>query len=93
MTVTSEVLWTWREAERLLAALPPLSPDEKIVRLAILTLRDCYQDLTRHQRPPSTLTSRGRETVDRVQVLLIEIRSKMGPSLAIGDGALSEAPS
>jgi len=92
MTVAEEVLSTWREAERLLATLPPLSPDEDAVRLAILTMRECYKELTREQPPRPIAISRGRATVDRAQVLLAQTRAKTDARLAVGDRALGEAP-
>jgi len=90
MTVTEEVLRTWREAERLLATLRPLSPDEEMVRLAILTMRECYQELTRQQPARPVAIARGRETVDRAQVLLAQIRAKSDARLAMGDRAFGE---
>jgi len=41
-----EALETWREAERLLAALPPLSPDHETVRLVVAELLITYHELT-----------------------------------------------
>jgi hypothetical protein len=38
-----ETLRAWREGERLLETLPPLTPDHETVRLAIIQLRSTYQ--------------------------------------------------
>jgi hypothetical protein len=91
VSVIEDVLSTWREAERLLATLPPLSPDEEAIRLAILTLRECYQVMTRDQPPRPIAVARSRDTVERAQVLLAEIRVRTGASQAMGP-AFGEAP-
>jgi hypothetical protein len=92
VTLAEEVLSTWREAERLLATVRPLSPDEQAIRLVILTLRECYQELTRQRPPRPTTISQARATVDRARVLLAQIRAEKDDRTAIGDAALGEAP-
>ncbi len=44
--VVAIALATWREAERLLDELPPLSPDRESVALALSLSRDTYRSLT-----------------------------------------------
>ena len=90
MTVAEEVLTTWREAERLLAMLQPLSPDEETIRLAILTLRQCYQELTRDQPPRPIAIARSRDMVERARVVLGQIRASADARLATSDRAFGE---
>ena len=44
--LVEEALQVWREGERLLKALPPLTPDHESVSLQVAALRDTYQTLT-----------------------------------------------
>ena len=44
--LVEEALQVWREGERLLKTLPPLTPDHERVSLQVAALRDTYQTLT-----------------------------------------------
>jgi hypothetical protein len=53
MSPVQEVLQTWREAERVLDALPPVDPDRQAVSLAIERLQQCYRQVTDSDGSPS----------------------------------------
>ena len=44
--LVEDVLHTWREAERLLDDLAPVSPDHETIQLSVVVLRDLYARLT-----------------------------------------------
>ena len=46
MTHVEELLSVWRDAERLLDTLPPMSPDYEAVRAAVVEVRSAYQTIT-----------------------------------------------
>jgi hypothetical protein len=86
-----EVLKTWRDAERLLETLPPLSRDHETVRLAVTRLQATYQILTdRFGRSEEALI--GSEAVVRdAEALIAKISAKLldGPDGASGPRRLT----
>jgi hypothetical protein len=75
VTLCDEVLATWRQAERVLETVVPGSSDEDDLRLAILTMRDLYQQVTRDQAPRLHAALAGA-TVERARILLAEIQAR-----------------
>lgn len=77
MMALEEALATWRDAERLLDELPPLDPDHETVRLAVVSLRQTYQEITTGiYMDTSTIIAESRETVAKTRALLASIRGK-----------------
>jgi hypothetical protein len=50
--LVDDVLEAWREAERLVAELSPVSPHHEAAERAVTTLRSAYQELTAQRRVP-----------------------------------------
>jgi hypothetical protein len=75
VTLCDEVLATWRQAERALETVAPGSSDEDDLRLAILTMRDLYQQVTRDQAP-GLHVALASATVERARILLAEILAR-----------------
>ncbi len=88
MTICQQVLSSWREAERLLDTLPPLSSDEEAVRLVILTMREMYQRLTRDPRRPRDADS-DRATLERAQAIIAEVRARTAAAPDAAAGAFT----
>jgi hypothetical protein len=76
MTPVEELLSVWRDAERLLDTLPPMSPDYEALRDAVVEVRSAYHAVT--GGPPvtdealATATARVRDA----ERLLDELRMK-----------------
>jgi hypothetical protein len=81
LTIVEDALEGWREAERLLDRVPPLDPDHETVALAVVSLRQTYQNLTdsASERTPS-LIANTRDTIERTRKLLEEIHAKLDGS-------------
>jgi hypothetical protein len=83
MTPVEEVLQTWREAERVLAALPSIDPDHESVELAIFHLKASYRQLTDVSGRWSDVIASSRLTVADTHALLDRVRGTdlpAGPS-------------
>ena len=63
--LVEEALRVWRDGERLLEELPPLTTDHETVGLNVVALRETYQ----------TLTSRSRATSDQLVECAARIES------------------
>ncbi len=70
----AEALDTWREAERLLAELPPLSPDHETVALVVAHSREVYGRLTGDVDVTADVISRSHERMARARDVLQGIR-------------------
>ena len=63
--LVEEALRVWRDGERLLEELPPLTADHETVGLNVVALRETYQ----------ALTSRSKATSDRLVECAAQIES------------------
>jgi hypothetical protein len=68
--LVEDVLDAWREAERLLEALPPHSPDREPVTLAIERLRTAYADMTATSDATAAALASASDTLVRARRLL-----------------------
>ena len=71
-----EALAAWREGERLLQALPPLSPDHETVALAVAQLRDVYSTLTTSSDVTASALSSSRSTVEQAARVIAEAKRR-----------------
>ena len=74
MTPVEEVLRTWREAERVLDDLPPFDPDRASVGLAIVRLKDCYQQLTDRDGYAAEAVESANRQLDDAHALLSRVK-------------------
>ena len=74
--LVAETLQTWREAERLLEALPPESPYRESARLLVHELRSEYLELTSEQSASETRMRASRAAIDRAVATLAKIAPK-----------------
>jgi hypothetical protein len=65
-----EALETWREAERVLDALPPASPDHETVALLVYEMRSMYQRLTDSGIASAEVLTASLETLEAARSLL-----------------------
>ncbi len=72
----AETLDTWREAERLLEELPPLSPDHETVAAIVVECRATYQRLAFGASRTADALASARSTLDHAHALLREVRSR-----------------
>lgn len=69
-----DILAAWREAERVLDTLPPLSPDHESVRRVVVDLRLTYQVVTSSAAHTSGVIERTHQTLAETHVLLARIK-------------------
>ena len=69
-----ELLATWREAERVLESVPPLSRDHESVALAVVRLRTTYQRLTDRQERSAALVAEADRVARDCAVLLERVK-------------------
>jgi hypothetical protein len=76
-SLIDQALETWREGERLLDELPPLTPDHETVRIELIRLREAYRQLTgRSTASAETLTSCA-DTVAAAHTTIRTVREKL----------------
>jgi hypothetical protein len=82
-----EALRAWREGERVLEELPPLTPEHESIRLAIIQLRDAYQMVSTPKLVTDEIMATTRALIDQswqvirhVQARLAEQQTAGGPS-------------
>jgi hypothetical protein len=76
MTMVEEILATWRDAERLLDALPPVGPDHETVRLTVVELQATYRDLTGDGARTEDVIASSRATISEAHRVLEAIKGK-----------------
>lgn len=76
MTHVEELLSVWRDAERLLDTLPPMSPDHEAVRAAVVEVRSAYQRVTGGQPVTDEALAMAATRVRDAERLLGELRLK-----------------
>jgi hypothetical protein len=63
-TLIVDTLKTWREAERLLQAMPPAHPDHDSVRRLVIELRAMYADLSETPATAAEIVAQGRARIE-----------------------------
>ena len=71
-----KALAAWREGERLLEELPPLSPDHETVALAVARLREVYSSLTTSREVTPSALSTSRSTVEEAARVIAEAKRR-----------------
>ena len=87
--IVADTLRAWREAERLLDALPPGSPDHETARLLIAELRSVYVDLTERADADDVRLRTSESVIERAKSKLANLEAALGmrPDLSVRDGA------
>ena len=83
-TVVEELLATWREGERLLEELPPLSPDRETVMLCVAALKVDYASLTDLTGTTTAKIRATKGTIERARMVLSSAKERLtepGPDL------------
>jgi hypothetical protein len=75
-----EALQAWREGERLLDELPPLTPDHETVRLSLIHLREAYRQLTGRSAATAAAIASCATTIESARTTIREIRAKRWPT-------------
>jgi hypothetical protein len=76
MTHVEELLSVWRDAERLLDTLPPMTPDFEAVRDAVVNVRSAYQTVTGGQPVSDEALATATARVRDAERLVGELRMK-----------------
>ena len=77
MMLVDDVLDAWRDAERLLETLPPVSPDHETVAMAVERLRETYQRLTTEDAPRTAgSVAEAQDAIERTRLLLDWVRTR-----------------
>lgn len=76
MTHVAELLSVWRDAERVLDSLSPVSPDRETVALAVVRLRTAYQSITDGRPASQEAVATSAATMRDAHALLAEVRIK-----------------
>jgi hypothetical protein len=71
-----DALGALRDAEQLLDALPPVSPDHETVRLLVVTLRSTYEAIAARRSESDAALVSARETIANARQTLEEIRGR-----------------
>ncbi len=74
----AEALEIWREAERLLAELPRVSPDHETATIAVTMSRDAYHRLTNAAEDAADHLEVAHRQIEAVRALLREVRARRG---------------
>ena len=74
MMQVEELLRVWRDAERVLDTISPLSPDHEIVRMQVARLRDAYQAMTDRRPASEEVVALSHATLRDTQALLDRMR-------------------
>jgi len=64
----------WRDGERLLDELPPLSPDHETLRLAIATLKASYADLASTSDATADALGRTQSVIESTRETIVAVR-------------------
>ena len=76
-TLIEQALEAWRDGERLLDELPPLTPDHETVRLQLISLRQAYREMTGRSAASKETLEACRDTVERAQDSIHKVRAKL----------------
>jgi hypothetical protein len=75
-SLIDQALETWREGERLLDELPPLTPDHETVRLELISLREAYRQLTGRSTASTETLASCADTVATAKATIRIVRAK-----------------
>ena len=78
----------WREGERLLHDLPRLDPDHETVRLAVVRLRETYQELSTLSSDATTQLAECRASINLAHDAIATARERLatrGKAFGPGD--------
>jgi hypothetical protein len=71
-----DALRAWREGERVLDTLPPLSPDHESVRLAIVDLRTTYQRVASLKVATRDVLTANREAIEEARQVIQDVAAR-----------------
>jgi hypothetical protein len=71
-----DALRAWREGERVLDTLPPLSPDHESVRLAIVDLRMTYQRVASLKVATRDVLTVNREAIEEARKVIQDVATR-----------------
>ena len=74
--VIQQALDAWREGERLLEELAPLSADHETIGLQLITLREAYGELTGKPGPSKESIAACAVRIDAARALIHTVRDK-----------------
>jgi hypothetical protein len=74
MALAAQVLYEWREAERLLYLLPDDAPERAAIEAAVEDMRHMYQRITRAVRPTAETIATSRARIEETHSLLRAVR-------------------
>ena len=72
-----EVLYLWREAERVLDQLPPGAPERTLVSAEVVILKRTYKRLTAESDATATTVADSRATIEAAQENLARARQRI----------------
>ena len=75
-STVADTLRTWREMERLLAELPPASPDRETALVAAAACRQAYRRLTGRRDPVPATIDTAESVVRSAREVMQDIRSR-----------------
>ena len=85
-----EVLAAWREAERVLDTLPPMSADHESVRRTVVDLRQTYKAITTNAERTTEIIDRTHRAITAAHEVLAKFDGKS--DAAASDGSLPGMP-
>jgi PAS domain-containing protein len=91
-TAVAETLEAWREAESLLAELPPLSPDHETVGRTVVCLRAAYEALTEAAPQTALAIASSQRSIRDAREVLAAVRAGRPVSAAPPTGPARPAP-
>jgi hypothetical protein len=77
--LVEEALRVWRDGERLLEELLPLSADHGTVRLNVVALRETYHTLTSRSRATSDQIAECADRIESARAIIRHVRGKFAP--------------
>jgi hypothetical protein len=83
MTHVEELLSVWRDADRLLETLPPMSPEYETLRDAVERVRAAYQIVTEDRPATDASLDAAAAALRETRQLLIEVRLERRPQEGI----------
>lgn len=70
-----EALRVWRDGERVLEKLPPLTPDHETVRLAIIRLKATYQRVATMASASDDVLAQNKAVIEEAARVIYEARA------------------
>jgi hypothetical protein len=76
-SLIDQALEAWRDGERLLEELPPLTPDHETVRLELISLREAYRQMTGRSVASNETLASCADTVTSARETIRKVREKV----------------